>query len=633
MRAKLCFVLLAMSFLEPHSSSARQWTDTTGRFSVEAELVRVHEGKVYLKKTDGKVIGVPIEKLSEADQRFLREYSSANLGTPDPKNEFNKIVTKVKERASRPVGILEQTPQTLAGGSLAPADKWIRTESEYKVEDYSVKKTGPTASSYVGRIVVTRRFAVYIDPKNDQRGVNGRMPDRWFDSEAAAMRATKYFYEDRSYAQKADEFLFTVDFAWKDGRWVQKELAAALLFPYSDEVDELVGYKRLRGNTYVHSFDKSRNPPVRKTYEVSPGAPSKTPAPHAGPNHKTNRDTAVAKSSTPDLAAEITDIAMTPSSQLYRKRGFGDFEFGSTYAQIMSFPAAAPLPQSEGIHQFYYDKDKKLVGYARSYLGEAAPRLQQLRLLFGRAPAAHMTNAALRTSWVNTVPTLALYGEPRRSTVVKTTDSLLIRYYFPEVVVYMRPESVTYVEAGVPEYSEAVVLKVFDRAWLAQRIEKDLAEKHKVLKWIRQIITHASRSQISSRLRMRTYSGTLRKKTSSRNMVRLAGTQGRTFLDVIFPATNARGPEKGSIMIKLYMEALPNREPNDIRSFGVPLSDVTCATSLLTQGVFPPKDDQVTTSTVPSSHTKTYEWMTTDGWSVTVLPRDVFVFQKDASGR
>lgn len=51
----------------------RTWTDVTGSFQVEAELVEATDTTVKLKlKKDGKVISVPIEKLGSADQEYLK---------------------------------------------------------------------------------------------------------------------------------------------------------------------------------------------------------------------------------------------------------------------------------------------------------------------------------------------------------------------------------------------------------------------------------------------------------------------------------------------------------------------------------------------------------------------------------
>ena len=50
---------------------AREWVDATGKFRVEAELVRVEEGKAKLKLDDGRIVEVPVNRLSEADQKFI----------------------------------------------------------------------------------------------------------------------------------------------------------------------------------------------------------------------------------------------------------------------------------------------------------------------------------------------------------------------------------------------------------------------------------------------------------------------------------------------------------------------------------------------------------------------------------
>ncbi len=53
----------------------RTWKDATGGFSVEAEFVDFADGKVRLKKSDGDVISVGLDQLSEADQEYVRSLS------------------------------------------------------------------------------------------------------------------------------------------------------------------------------------------------------------------------------------------------------------------------------------------------------------------------------------------------------------------------------------------------------------------------------------------------------------------------------------------------------------------------------------------------------------------------------
>lgn len=55
----------------------RTWNDSTGAFSVEAQFAGVEQGKAMLKKADGKIVGVPLERLSQEDREFVASQSGA----------------------------------------------------------------------------------------------------------------------------------------------------------------------------------------------------------------------------------------------------------------------------------------------------------------------------------------------------------------------------------------------------------------------------------------------------------------------------------------------------------------------------------------------------------------------------
>ncbi len=57
---------------EAGRESMHSWTDTTGKFKIKARLLGIQGASVVLKKEDGKRITVPLEKLSKADQLFVR---------------------------------------------------------------------------------------------------------------------------------------------------------------------------------------------------------------------------------------------------------------------------------------------------------------------------------------------------------------------------------------------------------------------------------------------------------------------------------------------------------------------------------------------------------------------------------
>jgi hypothetical protein len=52
----------------------RKWTDVTGTYTIEAELVEKTADEVKLKRTDtGEIVAVPVSKLSAADREFLKD--------------------------------------------------------------------------------------------------------------------------------------------------------------------------------------------------------------------------------------------------------------------------------------------------------------------------------------------------------------------------------------------------------------------------------------------------------------------------------------------------------------------------------------------------------------------------------
>ena len=71
------FRLAAMAAcLLPAIASDREWTDSTGTYTVEADFVSLVDGQVSLKCDDGRAISLPFERLSQADQQYVRQQSS-----------------------------------------------------------------------------------------------------------------------------------------------------------------------------------------------------------------------------------------------------------------------------------------------------------------------------------------------------------------------------------------------------------------------------------------------------------------------------------------------------------------------------------------------------------------------------
>lgn len=54
------------------AAGQRTWTDSTGKFKIDAELIAVENGNVKLQRPDGKIVTMAIVKLSPADQALVR---------------------------------------------------------------------------------------------------------------------------------------------------------------------------------------------------------------------------------------------------------------------------------------------------------------------------------------------------------------------------------------------------------------------------------------------------------------------------------------------------------------------------------------------------------------------------------
>jgi SLA1 homology domain 1, SHD1 len=68
----ISFFLLS-AFVAPAAGEMRIWTDASGQQQVEAEFVTFQADKVWFHRPDGRVVGAPLETLSEKDRAYVRD--------------------------------------------------------------------------------------------------------------------------------------------------------------------------------------------------------------------------------------------------------------------------------------------------------------------------------------------------------------------------------------------------------------------------------------------------------------------------------------------------------------------------------------------------------------------------------
>jgi hypothetical protein len=77
--------------------SEREWTDTSGKFKVVGSLVEVKEGVAFIKNADGKILKVPVAKLSQKDSSIRLVWNGKDLWQTGGTNVPGMLMTKQGE--------------------------------------------------------------------------------------------------------------------------------------------------------------------------------------------------------------------------------------------------------------------------------------------------------------------------------------------------------------------------------------------------------------------------------------------------------------------------------------------------------------------------------------------------------
>ena len=76
---RIAMAFLSACFAISSSAEARVWTDDTGHYTLEAELVAVGDSVAVLKREDRELVAFPLEWLSAADREYLKSEEAVEL--------------------------------------------------------------------------------------------------------------------------------------------------------------------------------------------------------------------------------------------------------------------------------------------------------------------------------------------------------------------------------------------------------------------------------------------------------------------------------------------------------------------------------------------------------------------------
>jgi hypothetical protein len=109
----------ANPFAAAEQVAVRTWTDSTGKFKIEATFAGKEGDSVLLTKTDGKTIKLPLAKLSKEDQ----DHIAALNAKPPAENPFEaaeQVADDGHDRVADWSGAEQILPQPIDGWPLAP---------------------------------------------------------------------------------------------------------------------------------------------------------------------------------------------------------------------------------------------------------------------------------------------------------------------------------------------------------------------------------------------------------------------------------------------------------------------------------------------------------------------------------
>jgi hypothetical protein len=110
-------------------AESRTWTDITGKFKVTAQFVSFDDQTVQLRRQDESIVGVAIDRLSQADQKFVLEQPpQATLDLPSGLNGARRLATTT---------VADEETTTSAAGGVAAGDEPLFRNGKYNPPKYS----------------------------------------------------------------------------------------------------------------------------------------------------------------------------------------------------------------------------------------------------------------------------------------------------------------------------------------------------------------------------------------------------------------------------------------------------------------------------------------------------------------
>jgi len=157
-------------------ASARLWTDSTGRYTLDADLVSVNDANVVLKRADHEMVAIPIDQLSKQDRKYIQSQEANDLSAKSLSGDQTwtlrdgtKLVGRIVGFASRDttlqrrrgriyvndrvLGNLPEFYQTLIPKIVAQHAN-LKWNSQFSLESWLIRQRGQAVTFHLDGVVL-----------------------------------------------------------------------------------------------------------------------------------------------------------------------------------------------------------------------------------------------------------------------------------------------------------------------------------------------------------------------------------------------------------------------------------------------------------------------------------------------
>jgi len=141
-------VFAITSVVAVSTASGRMWTSGDGAYSIEAELVGSNEEAVFLRKADGRVIAVPLARLSAEDRAYVAQGASGGASSARAASDAPSaggVSPAASAADSPPTGIRTYAELVRAASGLREAADVLRLYKRF-LQDRTIGETDREAA-------------------------------------------------------------------------------------------------------------------------------------------------------------------------------------------------------------------------------------------------------------------------------------------------------------------------------------------------------------------------------------------------------------------------------------------------------------------------------------------------------